>query len=446
MAKKKKKKISSKQKRLFIILGIEGAVLAGLIVFLLFNFVFDKDTVSEASSSKKTAKTESTNLIAEAEEIPAPPTPSPTPAFEEYDITLMAVGDNLMHMGMVNSGRQDDGSYNFDLLYEDIAPFLEKADISIINQETIFGGNELGFSGYPYFNSPTEVGDALVKAGFNVVLQSSNHTLDQGVNGMLNAIEFWKQYPEVLMVGIHDKYEGEREIPTMEVKGVTFAVLNYTYGPNFGSYPKNTEGMYDILCAYDESSRVIDYTELNPDVISDIKRAKEIADIVIVCPHWGEEYRLEPTSYQEKFAKEMTDAGADLIIGAHPHVCEKVEYVRADNGNESLCYYSLGNYISTQQNRDSMLENMAWVTFHVTEDDVYIDREKTGSIPIICQYLSGPLRFEGIYPLEDYTEELAQSHGVRNWGGVSFHLSDMQELSEEVLGSSVIPKSVALGE
>ena len=104
------------------------------------------------------------------------------------EITLMAVGDNLMHMGIVASGRQADGSYDYSMLYADIADFLAAADIKVINQETILGGNERGFSGYPRFNSPTEVGDAIAAAGFNVVLHASNHSADQGIAGLLSCI------------------------------------------------------------------------------------------------------------------------------------------------------------------------------------------------------------------------------------------------------------------
>lgn len=80
-------------------------------------------------------------------------TPAPTP-FPEYDISLMMVGDNLMHMGLVYSGQQADGSYDYSQLYEDISSQLQAADICIINQETILGGNELGFSGYPSSTPP----------------------------------------------------------------------------------------------------------------------------------------------------------------------------------------------------------------------------------------------------------------------------------------------------
>ncbi|MBQ1850772.1 MAG: CapA family protein, partial [Lachnospiraceae bacterium] len=132
-----------------------------------------------------------------------------------------------------------------------------------------------------------------------------------------------------------------------------------------------------------------------------------------------------------------TEAGADLIIGAHPHVTQPVEWVTADNGNECLCYYSLGNYVSTQQDPISMLENMAWVTFRKTESGTIIDREKSGSIPLVFQYYSGPLRFGGVYLLEEYTQELANKHGIRNWGKKNLYVDELWEWAFEILGDSV---------
>lgn len=380
-------------------------------------------------------------------EIEAIPTPTPPP-FEEYDINLMAVGDNLMHMGLVNSGRLPKGGYNFDLLYEDIAPFLDKADISIINQETIMAGNEKGFSGFPYFNSPVEVADAIEKAGFNVVLQSSNHTIDQGLDGLLNAYRVWEEHPGVLTVGIHDDPEKLHDIPILEIEGIRFAILNYTYGPNLGAVPSNVRGYMNILCATKEGSKTgeLDLTRLDPAVLDDIKKAKEMADVVIVCPHWGEEYAIEPTRYQVEFANQMADAGADLIIGAHPHVPEPVTYITTASGHRCLCYYSLGNYISTGQNGQSMLEGMAWVVFHVTEDGVYIDENKTGVLPLVMEYLSGPLRFEGVYPLEDYTDELAGKHGIRSWGGVNLTVDKLKEWSSQIFGEWSISKDYILSQ
>ena len=365
------------------------------------------------------------------------------PAFEEYDIHLMALGDNLMHMGVVYSGKQDDGSLNYSFLFDGVSDFLEKADIKIINQETPLAGNQRGFSGYPNFNSPTEVGDAIADAGFNVVLQASNHSVDQGIDGIDDCVSFWSSHPDILMTGLHEPADSPG-IPILTIKDKTFAILNYTYGPNYGSAPDSLTSRMNILCAVNEQTKAIDYTSLNPQVIEDIKEAEKAADMVIVCPHWGTEYETTPSSYQKNFALQMTEAGADIIIGTHPHVVQPVEQIQAENGNTALCYYSLGNYVSTQKQGKSMLEAMAWITFHVTENGISLVMEDTGVIPLVCHYTSGPVRVKNVYLLEQYSEELAADHGIISYGGISFHMSDLTTLSEEVLGSYVISAEQAL--
>ena len=115
----------------------------------------------------------------------------------------------------------------------------------------------------------------------------------------------------------------------------------------------------EMVCAHNGQKGAKDYTTINRQVVEDMKAAKELADMVVVCPHCGTEYQTSPSSYQQKFARQMTEAGADLIIGAHPHVVQPSEQIQTDNGNSSICYYSLGNYVSTQQNGRSMLEGMA---------------------------------------------------------------------------------------
>lgn len=359
------------------------------------------------------------------------PEETPVP-FEDKEVTLMMVGDNLMHMGIVYTGKQQDGSLNYDILFEGIKDKLESTDIKIINQETILGGNELGFSGYPYFNSPTEVGDAIASAGFNVVLHASNHAADQGIRGINNCIDFWETHPEVNMLGI-TKEADTTDTLYLTYEDMTFAILNYTYGPNIETIPADIRGHMNVLCNYDDRGHM-DYTTLNPKVIEDIKEADENADFVIVCPHWGTEYSKTPSSYQIKFANEMTDAGADVIIGTHPHVPQPIEIVKTESGNQSLCYYSLGNYLSTQKGGLSMLEGMAFVTFHKSETQCYIDYDKSGVYPLVCQYTKSPVRFERTYYLSEYTEELAKAHGIHSYGGVNLKLEDLVTWSQEIFG------------
>lgn len=372
-------------------------------------------------------------------------TPAPEPAFKEYDITLMALGDNLMHMGIVRTGHMEDGTYDYSFLFQGMKEYLAAADISIINQETVFGGNQLGFSGYPRFNSPCEVGDAIAAAGFTVVLHATNHAADQGIDGIYNCVSYWETHPEILMTGISGETPADMT-PLLHIKDVTFAILNYTYGPNLGTLPAELRGHLNMLCAYNEKTGAIDFTSLNPRVLEDIKNARELADIVIVCPHWGTEYQDTPSSYQRAFASQMAEAGADLIIGTHPHVPQPVEWITSGNGNTALCYYSLGNYVSTQKQALCMLEEMAWVTFHVTENEISISEAETGVLPLVCHYRSGPVRLENVYLLEDYTEELAAAHGIRNYAGVALHLKDLQNWSSDIFGDFILKKSDILNQ
>lgn len=417
---------------------------------LITYIVFGRNFCTSSAASEEPVSLPTVQSDNEEPEItePTPTDPglSETGTFEEpvlpqeYDITLMAVGDNLLHMGIVNTGRQSGGTRNYDFLFEGIKDFLGKADIKIINQETIFGGNQLGFHGYPKFNSPSEVSDAIAKAGFNVVLQATNHTADQGLGGIQNCLELWKTHPEVLVAGLHEPFPDgtQNHVPLLEIKGCTFAFLNYTYGPNNASVPASIASHMDMLCAVNATSRMIDFTTINTQVLADIAEADALADIVVVCPHWGTEYATVPSSYQETFAAQMTEAGADLIIGTHPHVVQPITWIEAANGNRSLCYYSLGNYVSTQKNAKSMLEGLAWVTFHVTADGVSIAGENTGIIPLVCHYSSNPVRLKNVYPLENYTESLAQSHGIITYGGVAFHLDSLRKWSDEILGGWVL--------
>ena len=402
----------------------------------------EKTTIKEEPSANPSVADGLPANTSVGEELPATPAEE---VFREYDISLMAVGDNLMHMGVVRSGEQPDGNRDYTFLYQNISDFLKIADIKIINQETILAGNERGFSGFPAFNSPTEVGDAIAKSGFNVVLHASNHSADQGKDGLISCANFWSEnYPDILVPGISADAETAGEIPLLSIGDITFAILNYTYGPNMEVLPKSLEGHLNILCNYNPDNYQLDFTTLNPQVITDIQEAEKLADVVIVCPHWGTEYTPNPSSYQKEFAQQMTQAGADVIIGTHPHVTQPIEWITSENGNRCLCYYSLGNYVSTQKGGLSMLEAMAWVTFHVSEEEVTISEETTGVVPLVCQYTSGPVRIENIYLLENYTADLAASHGIHAYGGVNLTLEDLQGWSHDILGDFVLPTDAIL--
>lgn len=338
-----------------------------------------------------------------------------------YDnqVTLLAVGDNLIHIEVVESGQQIDGSYNYDHLYDNVIEEISAADIAIINQETILGGSDFPYSGYPAFNSPTEIGDSIIKAGFDVVLHATNHTLDKKLPGVLNTFAFWKQYPHIKVLGINETKDEQEEIDIIEKNNIKIAMLNYSYGLNGYKMPSDMPYLVNML----------DYDQMEKD----INKAKEIADFIIVFPHWGTEYVYEAVKTQKDLAKFYFDNGVDLVIGAHPHVLEPVEWMKSDN-HEMLIYYSLGNFLSYQKEAARMLGGIADITIVKNEEDTYIS--DAGITAIVTHYEHGPSDYNyGIYKLVDYTPELASKHGVSDLaknGPMDYY--EIYEIAEQVLG------------
>lgn len=329
------------------------------------------------------------------------PTTPPTEATTQAPVTvnIVSIGDMLMHASACNPALKPDGSFNFDYLFEHVKNEISSADLAIVNQETIFGGNEKGNISYPNFNTRTELGDSLVNAGFDIVLHASNHTLDQDINGVLNTLNYWKSsHPDTTVLGIHSNTEEASNINIVEKNGIKFAVLNYTYGLNGRSLPAGYDYLVDLM---DEKSI--------PKIADDIKRARSMADFVIVFPHWGEEYLLAATQGQKDWAKFFADCGADLIIGTHTHVIGPVEWITSSDGRQVLCYYSLGNFVSIQYRYASMLGGMAKVS--VTKDATGTHISKDDMDFVVTHYTPGRTAVT-TYMLRDYTNELAQQHAI----------------------------------
>lgn len=336
-------------------------------------------------------------------------------------VTLLAVGDNLIHIEVVESGKKKDGSLNYDHLYSQLKEEISAADIAVVNQETILGGDDFPYSGYPNFNSPKEIGDALVSAGFDVVLHATNHAMDKGLQGVENTLTFWKSKPGITMLGINETAEAQNKITIIEKNGIRLALLNYTYSLNGYSLPKDKPYLVNML---DKKK-----------MAEDIKKAEELADFTIVFPHWGTEYVYKATSMQKELTSFYYDHGVDLVIGTHPHVIEPVEWIETEKDHKMLVYYSLGNFMSYQKEAPRMLGAMAGVTITKDERGTYIsDADIT---PIVTHYENGPADFHyGIYKLSDYTPALARVHGVSDIaknGAMDYQTT--LNLAKQVLGS-----------
>lgn len=381
---------------------------------------------SEIALSPEPAFTESPEIASSVEQ-DSEPTPEPTPeAVPIPEIRIVMVGDILLHTPLAESGKKTEGGYDFSAVFVNLKEEIEGADVALVNQEVIIGGEELGVSGYPAFNAPYELGDALMDAGFDVVLHATNHALDKRRQGILNCLSFWREnYPDTAVLGIHDSAESQQEIYVYEQQGIRIAVLNYTYGTNGVELPEDMPYAVDLL----QKDRVA----------ADLERAHEIADFVVVCPHWGTEYVLEQTGSQESWAEFFAENGADLILGTHPHVIEPIEQITAENGNQALVYYSLGNFVNWTSGTGAGVSNrmvggMAQVTIGLDENGEAVITEY-GVLPVVCHLEKG---FGGVtvYPLSEYTEELAERNEILKQDE-SFSLEYCQELAERVFGDAI---------
>lgn len=312
-------------------------------------------------------------------------------------VSFVAVGDNLIHDTVYEqaAARVSDG-YDFSYDYEKIADKIAAPDVAILNQETIIS-TEHNVSSYPMFNSPVEVGEEMLKIGFDVFNIATNHSLDCGEKGLISAINFWKG-KNAITTGAYLNSDDMANIPMNEVNGVKIAYLGFTESTNGLSLPDDTEVI--LVQAKDESL-----------LQQQIAKAKETADVVIVNAHWGEEYTHEPNDNQRSLAQKLASWGADVIIGTHPHVIQPVEYIVNSDGRKTLVAYSLGNFISAQNRGPRMLGGM--LNFEVVKNNA------TGEIALENVKFSGIVTHYGygysnirVYPLEDYTQELASKHGV----------------------------------
>lgn len=376
----------------------------------------DEQKNSEASDEKKN---DEKNIVQDAEvqqEVALT-----TKDNDTNKVTLIMVGDMLLHDRVEESAQKEAGGYDFSAIFAHTKDMISEADIAIANEEVIIGGTELGVSGYPAFNAPFEFADELAESGFDVICHGTNHALDKGGRGITSCLNYWENYPEIQVLGIHDSAADQDRLTIMEQNGLKLAFLNYTYGTNGIALPGDTPFGVDYL--------------LEEAVIEDLAEAEEIADFTIVCPHWGTEYRLTPDSYQEKWTKIFVENGADLILGTHPHVIEPVEWEEY-HGNKALVYYSLGNFVNWTSGEGAGVSNrmvglMAKVTL-TKQSSGKVEIEDYDAIPLVCHVGSG-FGNVTVYPLDVYSEDLASQNAIRTQAP-DFSYEYVRHLLDEVLG------------
>ena len=381
-----------------------AGVLAALVVVLIISITVGINISRRAKAEAAKEKAEQERLALEKEQ-------------EENTIELLAVGDNIAHQTIREVGMTEYGPWNYDSVYQYVKEDVEAADLALVTQETIFVEDREDVSGYPSFGTPPEFGDALVNTGFDVIASATNHALDKGTDSIEYTLNWWEEnHPDIPVLGLYESQEASEAIPIISCKDLKLAMLDYTYSLNGLELPSGQEYMVEVFD--EEKAR------------EDIRQAKELADVVIVVMHVGNEYEQDVDQETQEWTDIFLEEGVDIVIGSHPHVVRTMETLTGEDGHKMLVYYSLGNFTSTQTDLPSLMGAMAKITVRKNIETGEIEIPEHEFIPLLMYY-NKEIPQAAIYKLEDYPQELIQQHFVYEENPEEFSLEYYQKLFEE---------------
>ena len=356
-----------------------------IIMYIIFFFLVFGIVLSYYYNS---TKLEEKDDLRENEDIVVEEMEEPEPIIRRMSIVM--VGDALIHGAVYLDAKKSDGSYDFSSMFKMIKPIIQDYDLKYYNQESIIGGGKP--SHYPRLNSPKAIGEDLVDIGFNLVSLANNHAFDKGEDAIRYSNKFWKKQEGVITAGTYSSQKERDNVPVYVKNDIKFSFLSYTVRTNGFKASKGNEYLVNV---YDKKQ-----------VKKDITKAKENgAEVIIVAMHWGNEYTHKPTKQQKSIAKYLASLGVNLIIGTHPHVIQPIDYVE-----DTLVVYSLGNFISAQKvlGLEKIIGLLASVDI-VVDEDSNVSFEKLDYQLLYTYYNSKNKNFK-IYPFDKLTNSVLKNH------------------------------------
>ena len=279
--------------------------------------------------------------------------PAAKPELKGRRANLLVVGDVLMHIPLINGAEQADGSYDFAYSYRYVAEEIAAADYAAFNMEGTLAGEP--YEGYPIFSAPDILAPTMKDLGFDLAFAANNHCMDRGVEGVIQTAKKLKA-AGLDLVGTREKAEDTPYV-LKEINGLKLGFINFTYETDrldgmrsLNGIPIPPEGE-PLIDSFSQQRYPEDYMGQDLKKIADriAQLKKENPDFIIALMHWGDEYFTTSNDLQKEIAKHLATQGVDLIVGAGPHVAQEVVKIPRPDGGETLCYYSLGNFISNQQ-------------------------------------------------------------------------------------------------
>ena len=316
-------------------------------------------------------------------------------------VTFAAFGDNLANENILEladgwAGATGDGTYDFAPLYDHVRDEVAAYDVAFVNQETTLGGlQDREWAGYPSYNTPDSMADAVAQVGFRVVNTNSNHTYDWWVGAIEYAQQLWRGYDRLLTIGSYQDQQDRDTVRVVECNGVRLAFLSYSYGQNGYELSDLPNGYYAVH--YDKET-----------IREDVERAKKVSDFVLVYMHWGEpEYSNEVNDEQRDLAKYCADLGVGMVVGSHVHVIQPMEWVERADGGRMLCVYGLGDFVAGYANYPDTIMSAMMTCDIVRGDDGSFAVENVVWHPLI-EHMEG--NTDRVCLVRDYTQEQAEAN------------------------------------
>ncbi|MGH4119064.1 CapA family protein [Clostridium sp.] len=270
----------------------------------------------------------------------------------DIEVSIVAVGDIIVHEEQLKAQyNKAIGKYSFYNNFKYVKSHIESADIALANLETTLAGEDKKYTGYPLFNSPSSLVDAIKVCGFDILSTANNHTIDRGSEGVFSTLaEIQKR--NLKAIGTRENLN-EKPYIIQDVKGIKIGVISYSYEtPRSGN--DKTLNAIKIPGEVTNLINTFSYEHIEEDLnkikVQIYEMKKQGAEAIIFIIHWGNEYERKPNVHQISIANKLCDFGVDVILGSHPHVIQPIEFITSEKtGKRSLVVYSMGNFISNQR-------------------------------------------------------------------------------------------------
>ncbi len=344
--------------------------------------------------------------------------------------TVLVAGDVIGHEALLAAARDGAGGFDFEPVFAPVADLVSEADLAVAGQETPFVSDPALYGGYPSFGTPPALGDALAEAGFDAVLGAGNHMLDRGERGVADTLAFWDEHPEVTLLGVHEEgavsgggaSDGAFSPEVVETAGFKLALFNAAYGTNGRSLPEGSAYGVDSLGAEElgmagPSADGLDLglpAQLDGLVAQvEAAKARDGVDLVICFMHMGPEYGDAPSDIQREVVQRLADAGADAVLCSHGHEALGWEFLACPDGRACAVAWGLGNFAAVQDDLACMLGVCARLVLERGTDG----RARVADVELVPTVVHAGRGGEvAVYPLADYSDELAAEHYLNDRG------------------------------